>query len=184
MFSQSHKSNYNVRDMKNIRKLSIFLGIIPMLLTSCQAQKKTFCLETCDTPDYTVEGLCYQASKKDILESIHLIALPLNPDKDEKEEYKYPLTWNSIINTEYFTLIGGLEGKRVISVLKLGENVIKVNITGASTNTEAEYGYVKIHYRAFTSYVEETKEAYAYAYVAMGESPNMVEKPAELPEVK
>ena len=164
--------------MKNLRKLSVLLGIIPMLLTSCKefAEKKSFCLETCATPDY-VAGQCYQASAKDILESVHLIALPTNPDKADDEEFKYPLTWNNIINTEYFTLTNGLEGKKVKSVLKLGENVIKVNITGASIHKDATYGYVKVSYRAFKSYVSETREAYVYAYVAIGENPAMVEKP-------
>ena len=145
---------------------------------SCKefAEKKSFCLETCDTPDY-VSGQCYQASTKDLLESIHLIALPTNPDKADDEEYKYPLTWNSIINTEYFTLTNGLEGKKVMSVLKLGENVIKVNVTGASIHKDATYGYIKVSYRAFKSYVSETREAYVYAYVAIGENPSMVEKP-------
>jgi len=167
--------------MKNIKKLPLFLSIVPMLLTSCVNQKKSFCLETCDVPDY-VQGKCYQASRKDIVESIHLIALPLNPEKEDNEEYQYPITWNSIINTEYFSLTHGLEGKKVLSVLKLGENVIKVNVSGASTNTEESYGYIKIHFRAFKSYVEETKEAYLYAYVAMGENPEMVDKPETLPE--
>ena len=164
--------------MKNFRKLSLLLGIIPMLLTSCEelGEKKSFCLETCDTPDY-VSGQCYQASSKDLLESIHLIALPTNPDKADDEEYKYPLTWNSIISTEYFTFRNGLEGKKVVSVLKLGENVIKVNVTGASTKKDATYGYIRVSYRAFKSYVSETREAYVYAYVAIGENPSMVEKP-------
>ena len=74
--------------MKNVKKLSVLLSIIPMLLTSCSNEKRDRFLETCDTPDYVADK-CYQASYKDILESIHLIALPLNPDKDEKEEYKY-----------------------------------------------------------------------------------------------
>ena len=169
--------------MKNIKKLSLLVSIIPILLTSCSNEKRERFLETCDTPDYVTDK-CYQASTKDILESVHLIALPLNPDKDEKEEYKYPITWNSVINTEFFTLQGGLEGKRVMSVLKLGENVIKVNLTGASINKDAEYGYIKVHFRAFKSYIEETKEAYLYAYVAMGENPSLVDKPAELPELK
>ena len=164
--------------MKNFKKLTVLLGIIPMMLTSCQDfEKKAYCLETCDTPDY-VSGQCYQASSKDLLESVHLIALPTNPDKADDEDYKYPLTWNSIINTEYFTLTNGLEGKRVMSVLKLGENVIKVNITGASVHKDATYGYIKVSYRAFKSYVSETREAYVYAYVAVGENPSMVEKPA------
>lgn len=162
--------------MKNVKKLSILLSIIPMLLTACDNEKKAYCLETCDAPD-CVQGQCYQASRKDILESVHLIALPLNPDKGADEEYKYPLTWSNVINTEFFYLLGGLEGKKVLSVLKLGENVIKVNISGASTNKDAEYGYIKVHFRAFKSYVEETKEAYVYAYVAMGENPSMVVKP-------
>ena len=169
--------------MKNVKKLSVLLSIIPMLLTSCSNEKRDRFLETCDAPDYVADK-CYQASYKDILESIHLIALPLNPDKDDKEEYKYPITWNSVINTEFFTLQGGLEGKKVMSVLKLGENVIKVNITGASTNKDEEYGYIKVHFRAFTSYIEETKEAYLYAYVAMGDNPALIDKPAELPELK
>ena len=114
--------------MKNVKKLSILLSIIPMLLTACDNEKKAYCLETCDAPDY-VQGQCYQASRKDILESVHLIALPLNPDKGADEEYKYPLTWSNVINTEFFYLLGGLEGKKVLSVLKLGENVIKVNIS-------------------------------------------------------
>ena len=168
--------------MKNVTKLSLFLGIIPLLLTSCSTEKRDRYLETCDAPDYVADK-CYQASTKDILESIHLIALPLNPDKADGEEYKYPITWNSVINTEYFTLLGGLEGKKVLSVLKLGENVIKVNITGASIKKDAEFGYIKVHFRAFKSYIPETKEAYLYGYVAMGEIPSLVDKPAELPEL-
>ncbi len=161
--------------MKNLKKLSILFGIIPFVLASCDCfEKKAYCVETCDSFEYTA-GQYYQACRKDIVESIHLVALPLNPDKGEDEEFKYPFTWNSVTNTDYFSLIGGLEGKRVDGVMKLGPNVLKVNITGASFNKETS-GYIKVHHKAFKSYTEETKEAYLYAYVGVGDEPVMKDK--------
>ena len=163
-------------------KLLLLLAVVPFALTSCEEfkEKQSYCLETSDTFEYK-EGLCYQVSRKDILESVFVIAPPTNPDKAENEKYTYPITWKDEIHTEYFSFVRGLEGKKVISILKLGDNVLKVNIEGAINKEKPSYyGFIKIHFRAFKSYTPETKEAYLYAFVTVGPSSDVVRKPANV----
>lgn len=162
--------------MKNFKKLSVLLGILPVMLTSCQEfEKKAFYVETSDSPEYSF-GQYYQAGRKNSVESIYLIAQPLNPDKADNESYKYPLTWKYPTNTEFFTLTDGLKEKRIDGVLKITDNVVMVNIVGSVSNSETNFGYIKVHFRAFTSHSTDTREAYLYAYVGLGDEPLMVDK--------
>ena len=168
--------------MKNVIKLSVLLATIPLMLTSCEELKeKQFRRLETSNGITIIQDQCYQASRNDIVESVFLINPPTNPDKAEDEEYTYDIIWNDQVNLAHFSFLGGLKGKQVLSVLKLGDNVIKVNIDHAVEDQEATYGYIKINHYAFKAVSPEAKEAYLYAYVAIGDSSAMIKKPAELP---
>ena len=163
--------------MKKFIKTSLLLACIPFALAACEDfEKKSFCMETSTTIEY-VEGKCYQASYKDILETIYVINLPINPEADPSE-YQYDITFVSEVKNTYLTLTDGLEGKKIDSVFRLGDNIIKVNIQNVSQNEEATYGYIKISDRAFVAHTDRVKNANLYAYVAIGEKSNiLVDKP-------
>lgn len=157
--------------MKNVSKFIILCASIPLILSACEDfEKKSYCLETSSQPEYQ-EGMCYQASRDDILESIHLINLK-DPDTN-----KYDIEWKGNISVNNFTFTEGLIGKKVKSVLTLDENVIRLIIYGKVEDNEATSGYIKVDPDAFKAKREATKEAYLYAYVALGESSGMVKKP-------
>lgn len=161
--------------MKIIKKLSIFLGIVPVLLTSCVGSKKAYgCLETCDTPDYSL-GQYYQVSSRDILETIFLIDIP-NPKETNSKDSEYDISWSKVINYDLFSCVDGLEGKKINSILRTSDHVLKIGISGSLENKKATFGYIKIHFRAFESLSERTKEAYLYAKVGVGDRPGMKDK--------
>ena len=166
--------------MKDLRKITLFLGLIPLLLTSCEdLKKKAYCLETFNTPDY-VDGMCYQASTEDVLESIHLINLPINPESS-KNEWKYDLEWKNNISIKSFTFTDGLVGKKIQSVLTLSPNVVRLIVKGRVEDPEATFGYIKVDSYAFKARTERVKDAYIYAYVAIGQTPDVVVKPETFP---
>lgn len=161
--------------MKNIKKLSLLLGLVPVLLTSCENfEKKAFCLETSNEPDY-VEGTCYQVSPSDILETIHLI----NPaiEKDDKGNAKYDIEWKYNVPLSYFSFTEGLEGKKIKSIITLGENVIRLIVYGNVSDPNATSGYIKVSKEAFKAKTERVRDAYLYAYIAIGEPYGQVAKP-------
>ena len=167
--------------MKNVLKFSLLLAAIPLMLTACEEFKEKQFRERIETSsgiEY-VAGQCYQASKNDIVESVFIINAPTNPNKKENEEYIYDIIWNDQINLSYFSFTGGLKGKQVLSILKLGDNVIKVNIDHSIEDQEATFGYIKISHYAFKAINPDAKEAYLYAYVAIGDSSSMVAKPVD-----
>ena len=161
--------------MKNVIKLSVLLLSIPLVLTSCEdLQKKAYCVETSDSLEYNVDK-CYQISYKDIRQTFYLINPPLNPE-DGSENLKYDFVWKDYIKLAYFTLTGGLEGKTIVSVLKLGDQILKVNVDGRCTDSKATSGYVKINPYAFKPLTERVSDAYLYAYIAIGETSGLVDK--------
>ena len=167
--------------MKSILKISLLLASIPLALSACEKfEKHTYCLETSNDTTYH-PGMCYQASTSDVLESVFIINPPINPEADEKD-YQYDLMWNYSIKLSYFTFTGGLVGKKIISVLKLGSDVIKVNIDNTCENQKATSGYIKISHYAYTALSERAKDAYAFAYVALGPASDLVVKPSNTNE--
>jgi len=162
--------------MKYIKKSLLLLGLVSLSITSCEnLEKKSFCLETCATPDY-IPTQYYQASRDDIFETVYLVAAPLNPNKGDNEDYKYPITWNYPVNYEHFSFTDGLQNKKIKGVLKIRDDVVRINFDGALFNEQSKFGYIKVHYRAFTSHVSETRDAYLYAYVGLGDEPLMLDK--------
>ena len=158
--------------MKNVSKLIILCASIPLILSSCdEFEKKSYCLETSNNPEYE-SGMCYQASRDDILESVHLINLK-NPNNNDK----YDIEWNGNISVNAFTFTEGLVGKKVKSVLTLDTNVVRLILYGKVEDTEATFGYIKVDPEAFKAKTEATKEAYLYAYVALGDSSGTIKKP-------
>ena len=104
--------------------------------------------------------------------------LPNNPEADP-EEYTYDLTWNNSIHTENFSFTGGLQGKRIIEVFRWSDTVLKINFDGRSTDQEATSGYVRISPSVFKTNKKELKGAYLYAYVAIGDKADLVNKPTK-----
>lgn len=165
--------------MKSFVKLSVLLASIPLILTSCEdfKEKKAFCLETSDGIS-VVDGKCYQASRNDVLESVFVINPAHNPEEEDESKREYDIVWSDQINTDYFTFTDGLKGKKVISVLKLGPNILKVNIDNNIEDQEATFGYIKINRYAYKALNKDVRDAYLYAYVAIGSTSGLVDKPA------
>ena len=162
--------------MKNFKKVIVLFGILPMILTSCQDfEKKSYCLETSNEPEY-VEGTCYQVSRKDILETVHLINLPVSVDEGGKNP-KYDIEWKQNVPLSYFTFTDGLEGKKIKSIITLGENIIRLIIFGNIRNDDAAFGYIRVNKEAFIAKNNSTRDAYLYAYLAVGENSAVVAKP-------
>lgn len=160
--------------MKKVSRLLVLIASIPFMLSSCEElkEKKVYCLESFDQPEYE-SGMCYQASKEDALESVHLIYLPPT-DAGAKSD----LEWNSNIALSCFTFTDGLVGKKVQTVLTLSNTVIRLVINGRIEDPEATFGYIKVNRYAFKAKTEKVKEAYLYAYVAIGSTPGVVKKPS------
>ena len=164
--------------MKNIKKIAVFSSIFLFSLTSCASEPKSYCLETSDTFDY-YEGKCFQANRNDVVDTVFVMNMPTNPEADP-EEYKYDIRWNDSINTEWFSFAGGLKGKRIIEVFKWSDTVLKINFDGRAADKEATSGYVRISPSAYKAYTKEVKNTYLYAYVAIGDSSALVDKPVEI----
>ena len=164
--------------MNLIRKIVLLSSIFALSLTSCDLEKRCYCLETSNDADFH-EGKCYQASRNDIVESVYVINLPLNPEDDE-ENYKYDVVFNDSLRVYQFAMVGGLSGKKVISIMKINDHVLSIQFDHVIDNKEATYGYVKINRQAFKSLTERTKEAYLYAYISIGDVPSMVERPENI----
>ena len=162
--------------MKKIMKVSLLLASVSLVLSACETlEKKAFILETSNIAEY-VDGMCYQASYKDVVDTVYVICLPINPEANPSD-YQYDVTFVDDISNTYVTLTDGLIEKRVNSVFKLGDNMLKVNINKAC-NEEATFGYIRINKRAFKANTERANEANLYAYVAIGkEGKSLAEKP-------
>lgn len=164
--------------MKSLLKTALLFACIPLSLSACKdkVDNALVCIETSNVIDY-VEGKCFQSTYKNVLETLYLITLPNNPEANP-EDYTYDFTWNYELKNSYFDFIEGLEGKTLISILRLGDNVLKLNINSACDSPNSTYGYIKVFRYAFTPNVKKLENTSLYAYVAIGEeSARMVDKP-------
>ena len=162
--------------MRKIKKIAALSTVFLLALVGCNNEIKSYCLETSDTFEY-YEGKCFQASKNDVVDTIFLMNLPNNPEA-EPEQYKYDLIWNETVNTKHFTFTGGLKGKKIIEAFRVDDVTIKINFDG-KVETDEPSGYVRVSPSAFKSKSKETQGAYLYAYVAMGETSGLADKPAQ-----
>ena len=164
--------------MKNIVRTTLLLASLPLVLSSCtDVNKRLIVVETSNTTEY-VEGKCYQTSYKYGVETIYLVTTPNNPESDPKE-YTYDFIWKDELKNSYFDFVDGLAGKNLISVLKISNSILKLNVKGSCEDTFAKYGYIKIYRHAYTSQSDKIKNTPIYAYVAIGEQGSeLVDKPA------
>ena len=176
MISIFSKYYYNEDAMKKIKKIAALSTVFILSLVGCNNEVKAYCLETSDTFEY-YEGKCFQASRNDVVDTIFIMNLPNNPEA-EPEQYKYDLEWNKIVNTSHFTFTGGLQGKTIIEAFRVDDVTIKINFDGKSQNDEP-FGYVRVSPSAFKSKSKASQGAYLYAYVAMGETSGLADKPAQ-----
>ena len=154
--------------MKCLNKAALLFASLGLLLTSCVQEPSCYCLETSDTVTY-VEGKCFQSDgTKDIVETIFLT----NPNGEDVE-------FNNIIDESQITFTDGLKGKRVQNAMMMSSSCIKVSIFGKIQDPNATFGYIRIRYTNFKALSERAKEAYLYAYVAIGDSTGMTDKPAD-----
>ena len=163
--------------MRHLNKLALLTSIFALSLTSCSNKTRLECFETSNEAD-PVSGMCYQVGRKDVIENFYVLAMPTNPDADPKD-YQYDFTWRDDMRVEYISLVEGLEGKRVISFLKLNNHSLKLQIDSTLSNPNATYGYVKISHLAFNPISERAKNANLYAYVAIGDEHGLVKKPSQ-----
>ena len=162
--------------MKSINKIAVLCSVFALTLVGCTKEIKSYCLETSDTFEY-YKGKCFQASRNDVVDTVFVMNLPNNPEAPE-DQYTYDLTWSKVVNTEHFSFTNGLEGKRIIEVFRFSDTILKINFDGKSLSDE-QFGYIKISPSAFKSTSKATKGAYLYAYVAVGEASDLVNKPAQ-----
>lgn len=169
--------------MKSIIKNIVLLTSIPLVLASCaescinNINNGVACLETSTTVDYEA-GKCFQTTRKNVVETIYLIGIPNNPEADPSE-YEYDFTWNYELQNSYFDFVGGLKGKKLISVLKITDYVLKLNINGMCEDLDATYGYIRAFRFAFTATSDKLYDKSMLAYIAIGETSSvMVDKPA------
>ena len=154
--------------MKSLVKIALLSGVMALSLTACGNERKCYCLETSDTPTY-VEGKCFQIDgTKDIVETIFIT----NPNGEDIE-------FNNIIDESHITFTDGLKGKRVQNAMRMNSYSIKVSVFGKIDDPEATFGYIRIRYSNFKALSERAKEAYLYAYVAIGTSTGLADKPAD-----
>ena len=78
------------------------------------------------------------------------------------------------------TFTDGLKGKLVQNAMKMSSSSIKLSIYGKIQDPEATFGYIKIRYTNFKALSERAREAYLYAYVAIGSSSGLADKPADI----
>ena len=164
--------------MKNIVKASLLLAAIPLALSACSdLGDRLVILETSNTIEY-VQGKCFQLSYKQCVETLYIFSVPNNPEADPSE-YTYDFTWKDEQKNSYFDFIDGLSGKSLISILKVSNYCLKLNVKGSCDDVTATYGYIKVFRYAYDSLSEKVKDIPIYAYVAIGEQASqMVDKPA------
>ncbi len=155
--------------MKSLVKIVLLSSVMALSITACGNEKKCYCLETSDTTTF-VEGKCFQIDgTRDIVETIFIT----NPNGEDLE-------FNNIIDESHITFTDGLKGKRVQNAMRMNSYSIKVSIFGKIDNPEATFGYIRIRYSNFKALSERAKEAYLYAYVAIGDSTGLADKPADI----
>ena len=154
--------------MKNIVKVTLLLASIPLALSACtDVGKRVVCVGTSNTIEYA-SNKCYQISYKQYVETIYLFSLPNNPEADPNE-YTYDYIWKDEQKNSYFDFQDGLKGKTLISILKISNTILKLNVKGSCDDPMATYGYIKVFRYAYTSQSSDIKDIPIYAYVAIGE---------------
>lgn len=160
-------------------KSSLLLMVVSLALVSCNNEISCKdALETSNTMEIK-EGYQYQASYRDIVESVFVINPPLNPEAENPEDYVYDLSWKISQNLSWYTFGGGLEGKQVLSINRLSDNILTLYLNRPCEDNKATSGYIKIAPNAFISRSGRTRGAYLYAYVAIGNLPGLVLKDQE-----
>lgn len=161
--------------MKNIKKLLLVFGIVPLLLTACESDRKySDCLETSNDSTF-FPGMIYRASYNDVVESVYLISPALNPEAAPTER-QYDISWKDDIKLSCISLTDGLKGKKVINAMKLADNVLRVKIENAVEDKNATFGYVQISPDAFKANNPELKETYLKARVELGVKSALIDK--------
>ena len=163
---------YNIGRMKKIKSSVVLLVISSILLTACDVEKRSFCLDTSTLLDY-VEGKCAVVSPKDINETIYVYC----SQRTEKND-NFVMTWGEVLSPAYFAFTGGLEGKKVDSAVFVTNNTLKVSLHGLCRDEKATSGYIQVKNIAIVSHSEETKDATLYGYIAIGEQTGDIDKPA------
>lgn len=164
--------------MKNLAKVSLLLASIPFALSACtDVGNRVVCVESSTTIEY-VQNKCYQVSYKQCVETLYLFSVPNNPEADPSE-YTYDFIWKDEQKNSYFDFQDGLRGKTLISILKVSNNILKLNVKGFCTDVTATYGYIKVFRYAYESQSSKIRDIPIYAYIAIGEQASLlVDKPA------
>lgn len=164
--------------MKLGRSLSLLACVCSIALCACDFEKRCYCLETSNDIDY-IPNMCYQANRSDVVETVYLFNLPINPEADPKD-YKYDISWNNAQRVDYYSFAGGLSGKRTKAVFRISDTVLKVSFDSALKDSKATSGYLKVNPAAFKGLTERTTDAFLYAYIAIGDSSGLVVKPSDV----
>ena len=164
---------YNKGRMKKIRSSILLLTLTSLLLTACDIEKRSFCLDSSSVMDY-VEGKCAVVSPKDINQTIYIYC----NQKNEKGD-NFVITWSDVLSPKYFEFTGGLEGKKVDTAIFVGNNTLKVDFHGYCKDENATFGYLKANTIAVKTHTDDTKDANLYAYIAIGEKLGDIDKPAD-----
>ena len=158
--------------MKKMKKSLLLLTLSSLLLTACDIEKRSFCLDTSSVVDFK-EGYCAMISPRDINQSVFIYC-----NKKNEKGTDYLMTWSDVLSPKYFSFSGGLEGKKVDSAVFVTTNILKVELHGLCRDETATSGYFKVKSVAFKSHAEETEDATLYAYIAIGTTASDIEKPA------
>lgn len=161
--------------MRKLKKSLLILSMIPLMLNSCGKTMFNQCLETSDT-QFAVENYCYQVNKNDVINSFYLISKPMETE-EENPEIVYDIEWKDVLHLGLFTIVGGLKGKIITSVVKSNDHCLQVSMTHFVLDDTATFGYIKVNPTAFTINNSTIKNISIYVYVAIGEETAMIEKP-------
>ena len=153
--------------MKSLTKSALLSGVMILSLTGCSYEKTCYCLETGDVLTYE-EGKCYQVTRSDVVETFFVY----NPDGKD-------VAFVEAVDASQISFTDGLAGKRIESVMRMSDSSFKITIYGQINDPEATFGYIKVRYTNFKALSERAKDAYLFAYVAIGDQSGLVDKPVE-----
>lgn len=160
--------------MKLLKKSSLLFAIVGLSICSCSLEKRCECLESSDSLEYA-DGMCYQVSRSNIVESFFIINNPI--DSENANGPKYDIIWSETIRLENFSCVDGLAGKHIMNIFRIRDNILKITVDGSITDETATYGYIRILPNAFTAYTERATDSVLYAYIAIGSTSSLVNKP-------
>ena len=163
--------------MKSLRKVALLSGVFLLSLTACDLHKKCYCLESSNDDKYHA-GMCLQVTRSEIVETIYLVNPPLNPEASP-EKYTYDISWVDMVKNTSITMTGGLKGKRISRVFRISDHAVLVEVFGKTEDQEATFGYIKVSSSAFTAQSQRAKDAFLYAYVSIGDTGGLVNKPSD-----